>query len=177
MPSLVRMFMKKKLLTLVCSAMAIGVIVVIAATWQGNSLSPVVTENTTPSIPSRMLKLGPVVDGMVSTKTTGNMTIKMEAARVWLKKTKLFGFDNGLFKKMVAKDFCLTIFKDGEKLLSIGKDRLEMPPDQGLIDIKNPRILFPADMQQPDSIQFDNREMVLYLRTGDEETVWDLENM
>jgi hypothetical protein len=145
--------------------------------WRGVETPPLATVDNAPSAPSRMLKMGPVMDGLVTSKTVGNVTVKMEATRVWFKKTKTFGFSNALFKKIVAKDFRLTIIKDGKKHIVISKNQLEMPPDQNVIEIKNPRLLFPTDMKQPDSIRFDSGEMALYFRTGNDEEVWIFENM
>jgi hypothetical protein len=166
--------MERKGLIYICCGVAIGFLVVMMTARHNVETPPVVNGNHTPSAPSRMLQMGPVLEGMVSSKTMGSVTVTMEASRVWFKKTKLLGFDNALFKKLEAKDFLLTVLKDGEKRLSISKDRLEMPPDKSIIEIRNPRILFPADMQQPDSITLDNGKMILYFRTGDDEMVWNL---
>lgn len=168
--------MKKLIRSLLLAGIIVGVLTLIVAFWRGNGETPV-TESSSLGAPSRMLKMGPVVGGVVSTKTVGDVVIKMEASRLWFKKSKTFGFDNALFKKIAASDFRLTISKDGEKLLALNKEQVEMSADQNIIEINHPKITFPADMEQPDSIRLDNRKMSLHIRTGKSEKIWDLAKM
>lgn len=66
---------------------------------------------------------------------------------------------------------------DGDTVNLDGALRAALSSVSGDIEIKKPRILFPADMQQPASIKYHNGEKALYIQTGNEETVWDLETL
>jgi hypothetical protein len=144
--------------------------------WRVNAEAPENKDYHHP-VPSRMLKLGPVVGGAVSSETVGDVVIKLKASRLWLKKTKTLGFDNALFKKLAARDFCLTIYKGGKKLISVRKPFVEMPPDQHIIEINDPAVIYPPNMKQPDSIRLDKRARTLCIRTGRSEKIWDLAKM
>jgi hypothetical protein len=124
--------------------------------------------------PAKMIDMGPVATDINSTEQIGDISIKMTASRFWIKKTKTFGFDNGLFKKLAAKNFCLTISKAGKEILCASKDMVELPIDRGVIIIDRPKIISPQNMEQPDSIRFDRSKMLLLVRKGTTEKTWDL---
>ena len=168
--------MTKLIRSLILVISLLAVITVIIVYWRGNGETPM-AESSQSTAPSRMLKMGPVVSGAISNETIGDVTIKMEASRLWIKKSKTFGFDNALFKKIAASDFCLTVSKSGKKLLSASKEQIEMPLDQSIIKINNPEILFPADMRQPDSIRLDKKMMFIFIKIGKYEEIWDLQKM
>lgn len=121
-----------------------------------------------------MIAMGPVGTDIVSNEQIGDIRIEITASRLWIKKSKLFGFDNALLKKMAASDFRLTISKAGKVILSVGKDRVEMPINLDIITIHDPKVLIPADMQQPDHIRFDKPNMRVCFKQGSSEETWEL---
>lgn len=121
-----------------------------------------------------MIEMGPVGTNITLSEQVGNVIIKMTASRLWFKKTKTFGFDNALLKKLAASDFYLTISRAGKEIVSVGKDMVEMPVSRNVITIHKPSILFPTEMAQPDSITFDRPKMQLSFRQGASEETWDL---
>jgi len=151
-------------------------LIIIFFVWRASENKTIVDSSSMPP-PSKMAKLGPVTGAMISSKTIGDVTIKMEASRTSFKKSKTFGFDNGLFKKLVASDFCLTISKGGRKLLVLNKNQVEMPMDQNVIEINNPQIIFPAEMKEPDSIKLDSQKLSVRIKNGKTEEIWDLAKM
>ena len=169
--------MKKPVKPFLIAGIVVVMVVIAVLVWRSNRAPAVRSENSQPTAPSRMLKNGPVGDGIVSTKVVGDVTVKMEASRMWFKKSKLFGFDNALDKKIAASNFHLTISKGGRKLIALSKAQVEMSPDQRFIEISHPRITFPDNLKQPDSIRLDNQKMTVSIRNGESETVWDLEKM
>jgi hypothetical protein len=150
--------------------------IIAAAVWHTQeSQSELDTQQTQQrQAPAKMLAMGPVGTDISSVEQVGNVSIKMTAARFYFKKSKTLGFDNGLFKKLAAKDFCLTISKAGNDIFSARKDLVEMPLDRGVITIRKPDILFPTDMEQPDSIKLDKSNMLLFIRHGSSQKTWDL---
>ena len=159
---------------LICIAFIL--MIIIAALWRGRDETPADKINYS-SAPSRMLQMGPVLGGLSSTDTIGEVVIKMEASRMWYKKSKTFGFDNALFKKLVASNFRLTILKGEKRLISLSKNQVELSSDRNTIDIKTPTIIFPTDMGHPDLIQFNKKELKLKIKTGTSEKTWDLAKM
>ena len=127
-----------------------------------------------PIAPARLLDMGPVGTDVSYTEELGDLTITMEAARFWVKKTKTFGFDNALMRRLAAKDFKLTISRADTKLLELRNPQLEMPLDRGLLVIDHPEILFPADFGSPDSITFDRKNKLIRIRRAAKEEVWNL---
>ena len=113
-----------------------------------------------------MIAMGPVGTGIVSSKQIGNVLVKMTASRMWFKKSKTFGFDNALLKKMAASDFRLTVSKAGRVILSVSKDLVEMPLDRSVITIRDPKILYPRDIGQPDILRFDKSNLRVSFRQG-----------
>jgi hypothetical protein len=168
--------MKKLIQYSALAGIMIILLAVIISFWRSNE-NAAITESSESTSPSRMLQMGPVAGGMLSTRKVGEVVVKMEASRTWFKKSKTLGFDNALFKKMVASDFRLTISKGGKELLAISKDQIEMSPDQNIIDINKPQIIFPSDMKQPDSIRLDNQKMLLQIKTEKDKIIWDLAKM
>lgn len=135
---------------------------------------PSLPETPRPMAPARLLEMGPVGTDVAYTEQVGDLTITMEAARFWVKKSKTFGFDNSLRKRLAARNFELTVSRAGEKLLHLRRPQLEMPLDRGLLIIKHPEVLFPADFGSPDSITFDRKNMLIRIRRDAAEEVWDL---
>lgn len=121
-----------------------------------------------------MIAMGPVGTHIVSSEQIGDVLIKITASRLWIKKSKTFGFDNALLKKMAARNFCMTISKAGKVILRVGKDLVEMPANLSVISIRDPKILFPADIEQPDSIRFDKPSLRVSFRKGASEDIWEL---
>ena len=93
---------------------------------------------------------------------------------MWFKKSKTFGFDNALLKKMAASDFRLTVSKAGRVILSVSKDLVEMPLDRSVITIRDPKILYPRDIGQPDILRFDKSNLRVSFRQGASENTWEL---
>ena len=168
--------MKKLIRSLSLAGIIIVVLFVMAVFLRGDR-DILVAEGSFTTAPSRMLRMGPVVGGAVSSETIGNVVIKMEASRIWFKKSKIFGFDSALFKKLAASDFRLTISSGGEKLLALSKDQVEMSADQKIIEINNPQITFPPDLGRPDSVRLDKQNMSFSIRKGESEEIWDLAKM
>jgi hypothetical protein len=131
------------------------------------------------AVPSRMQTMGPVLQGVVSTEMLGAVALKMEASRLWVKKTKIFGFDNGLIKKVVVNDFRLSVSKEGRALLSVSKKRVEMSPDLKTITIEHPTVHRPMDMVQPESIRIDKKDRAIYfkMRGDNAEIKWALDGV
>lgn len=127
-----------------------------------------------PQAPSKMIAMGPVGTQIVSSEQIGNVLIKITASRLWIKKSKTFGFDNALLKKMAASDFCLTISKAGKVILSASKDLVEMPANLSIITIRDPKVLYPVNIDQPDSIRFDKPNMTVSFKRGASEETWEL---
>jgi len=168
--------MKKffKPLVLICIAFILTII--IAALWRGRD-ETTADKKTHSSAPSRLLQMGPVVGGFSSTDTIGELVVKMEASRMWYKKSKILGFDSAIFKKLVASNFSLTILKGEKKLISLSKNKVELSSDLKTISIKKPTITYPTDMGHPDLIQFNKDELKLKIKTGTSEKTWDLAKM
>ncbi len=127
--------------------------------------------------PLRMTALGPVGTGIDSTEYLGDIQIHMTADRLWFKKTKTFGFDNGLMKKLAARNFQLSIYRAGRKLISLRKQDLEMSLDQDKITISRPEVVFPPDFGRTDAIQLEKKNKLLHIRTGQSTTTWELSRM
>jgi hypothetical protein len=121
-----------------------------------------------------MIEMGPVGTDIVSSEQIGNIRIEITASRLWIKKSKMFGFDSALLKKMAASDFRLTISKAGKVILSVSKDLVEMPAGLSSIVIHDPKILIPADMEPSDYIRFDKPDMRVVFRQGSSEETWEL---
>ena len=79
--------------------------------------------------PARQLETGPVATGIRQTEIFDDVIIETRASRIWVKKTKTFGFENNLLKKMAALDFTLSITREDRQIISIAKKELEMPCD------------------------------------------------
>lgn len=127
--------------------------------------------------PSRLVETGPYGQNVRSTEQIGNYTINMKAKRLYFKKTKTLGFDNALFKKLVAKELEVTILKDNKKILALYKDRQDMSPDMKCLQIKNPTVLYPETIKQPDKIRIDKKRKLITLYYRDKTDVWDLNIM
>lgn len=124
--------------------------------------------------PARLLEMGPVGTDVAYTEQLGDLTITMEAARFWVKKSKTFGFDNALMKRLAAKDFKLTISRAGANILALRKPQMEMPLDRGLLVIDHPEVLFPVNFGSPDAITFDRKNKLIRIRRAAQEEVWNL---
>jgi hypothetical protein len=131
-------------------------------------------ENHHPQAPAKMIEMGPVGTDIVSSEQIGNVLVRMTARRMWFKKSKTFGFDNALLKKMAASDFRLTVSKAGKVILSLSKDLVEMPLDRSVITIHEPEILFPRNIGQPDILRFDKSSLRVSFRQGASENTWEL---
>ena len=167
----------KKLIRYSALAGILAALVTIAvALWHQGAghAAPSYPKDPHPQAPSKMIAMGPVGTHIVSSEQVGNVLIKITASRLWIKKTKTFGFDNALLKQMAASDFCLTISKAGKVILSVGKDIVEMPVNLSVITIRDPKVLIPADIEQPDSMRFDKPNMRVSFRQGTSEEIWQL---
>lgn len=168
--------MKRLIQALMIGGIILVLLIAVAAYCYGVKQTSI-PEGGVTTAPSRMLMMGPVIGGVVSIDAVGEVTVMMEASRLRVKKTRTFGFDNALFRKFVADDFLLTVSKDGERLLALSKGQAEISADRKIIDIDTPRVSFPPDMTQPDSIRLDKTKMTLYIRTDGTEEIWDLEKI
>lgn len=124
--------------------------------------------------PSRLVETGPYGQNVRSSEQIGSYTINMKAKRLYFKKSKILGFDNALFKKLVAKELEVTIIKDNKKILALYKDRQDMSPDMKCLQIKNPTVLYPETIKEPDKIRIDKKRKLITLYYRDKTDVWDL---
>ncbi len=124
--------------------------------------------------PSRLVQTGPYGTNVRSSEQIGSYTINMKTKRLYFKKTKIFGFDNALFKKMVAEELNITILKDSRKILVLYKARQDMPLDMKCLQIKNPTVLYPETTKQPDKVRIDKKGKKITLYYGDKTDVWNL---
>lgn len=168
--------MKRLIRSLMIGGIIITLLIAVTAYRHGVKQTSM-PEGGITTAPSRMLMMGPIIGGVVSTETVGEVTVMMEASRLRVKKTRTFGFDNALFRKFVADDFLLTVSRGGERLLTFSKGQAEISADRKIIDIDTPRVTFPPNMTQPDSIRLDKIKMLLYIRTDGTEEIWDLEKI
>jgi len=169
--------MKKFVRPLLIISPILIILWVVVLYWQDKNQAHI-SPGSQESAPEKMLKMGPVVEGATWTETIGDVTFQMKASRLWVKKSKTFGFDNALFRKMAADHFFLAVSKKGEKILAVSKAYLEMPLSQKRIKITNPKVLFPANMNKIDSIIFDRQSLSVHVRRyGRPEEIWNLEKM
>ncbi|OEU79160.1 MAG: hypothetical protein BA873_11105 [Desulfobulbaceae bacterium C00003063] len=124
--------------------------------------------------PSRWIEAGPYGQGVRSTEKIGDYTINMKAEKLYFKKTKTFGFDNALFKKLVARELNITIFRDDKRVLALYKDRQAMSPDMKSLLIEDPTVLHPKTIKQLDKISIDKNRRLITLYHSDRTDVWDL---
>lgn len=124
--------------------------------------------------PSRLVQTGPYGTNVRSSEQIGRYTINMKTKRLYFKKTKIFGFDNALLKKLVAEELNITILKDSKKILSLYKARQDMPPDMQCLQIKNPKLLYPETTRQLDKVKIDKKEKKITLYYGDKVDIWNL---
>jgi hypothetical protein len=167
----------KKLVTCLALAGIFTTLTALAIAIWHNGLRPPAAGGVkyqSPPAPEKMIAMGPVGTDITSSEIVGRATVRMTASRLWVKKSKLFGFDNALFKKLAARDFCLTVSKAGRKILSVRKDQMEMPMDRRVIVIHDPEILFPNDLGHPDRITLDKPNKVLVFHRGASEKTWNL---
>jgi len=126
------------------------------------------------SVPTRLVENGPYGKNVDLKEKLGRCMFDMKAQRLYFKKIKTLGFNNALFKKLVAKELNIIIFRDNKKILSLYKDYQEMNPNMKSIQIKNPKVLYPETMKQPDEVNIDKDKKLIVLRYGDKVDTWDL---
>ena len=132
------------------------------------------SENIQFKAPSRLVATGPYGTNVRSTELIGDCTINIKAKRLYFKKTKIFGFDNALLKKLVAEELNITILKDSKKILALYKARQNMSPDMKCLEIKDPMILYPDIFKQPDKVRIDKNKKLITFYYRDGSHVWDL---
>ena len=125
-------------------------------------------------VPSRLVETGPYGQNVRSSEQIGSYTINMKTKRLYFKKTKILGFDNALFKKLVAEELNITILKDSRKVLALYKARQDMSPDMRCLEIKNPTVLYPEAIKQPDKVGIDKKKKLITLYYRDKTDIWDL---
>ena len=127
--------------------------------------------------PPRITELGFSTTGINSTDIQGDLEISVAADRLSFAKTKTFGFDNALMKKIAATNFQLRIRKAGRQIFYARKDRLTLPLNLETIVIFNPQEVFPSDLGHPDEIRLDKKNKRLHIRQGQKTVVWNLATM
>ncbi len=108
------------------------------------------------------------------TEQVDDCMFNIKAKSLYLKKTKTIGFDNALFKKLVAKKFYITISKGNKKVLSLHKTKLSMRPDMKIIQVKNPQILYPENMPPPKKVSINKIKKKIIFHYGKKTETWDL---
>ena len=124
--------------------------------------------------PPKLVENGPYGVNVETTEQVGDCMFQIKAARIYVKKTKTLGFDNALFKQMVAKDVTVTVYKKKQIILKIHKETLSTLPNLNRIKIKNPEILFPDSLSQPDRVVIDKKKKHIVFGYGKQNQIWDL---
>ena len=125
-------------------------------------------------VPGRLVDAGPYGTNVISSEKIGECRFDLKAEKLYVKKTRILGFDNALFKKLVARELDITIFRADRKLLALHKSYQEMPLDMRCVKIDRPDILFPESFRQPDRVKIDKERRLITFYYGNRTDEWDL---
>jgi hypothetical protein len=122
--------------------------------------------------PSRLVQFGPYAKNVMITEKIGAYDLTMSAKRLNMKKTRFMGFSCGLYKKVAMHGAELALYRNGEKVLEVAKDDVIMSPGMKVIDMVNPRVLFPATLRNVTRVKIDKeRKIVRIYRNGAVDTL------
>lgn len=138
-------------------------------------------ENGGPSVdespvPARLSELGPYAKNIKLTEKLGKYDITISADRLHMRKTKFMGFDCALYKQVVTRNTRISVYKSGQKMLEVKKDRVILPPSMKIIEIKDPQVTYPENLKKVSRIKIDKDKKLLTLYHGGKSETWNLNN-
>jgi hypothetical protein len=109
--------------------------------------------------PQRLTEIGPYGRNICLTEQIGECTLSVRAQRLYSKKTKLFGFNCALKKKLVAKGLNIIVYKNKDKVFDVYKDKINLPMNMKTIEIHNPTVLYPKSMESISRINIEKKKL------------------
>lgn len=171
--------MKKKLISILYAIIALSLSVFCYYIISGHYHNKLeARSSTSQKSPFHLLQNGPYGRNVAIAMDEGNCRYKIEAEKLYLKKTKFGVFNNALLKKIVAENLTLTVFNKDQLCLKVTKDRSEFSVGMKKISITGPHVNYPEKMKNVRKLEIDkDNGTITFFSLKDKKEIWDLRKL